>query len=89
MTDDKAAIEQRVMDKIHSQELALVEDAAVKQAKYIDAIRNSTLARWCLAQGVAIPILGSALRKNVSWYIWWTKCWRLNRERIPAISKRT
>lgn len=56
MTDNKAAIAQRLMEKIHSQELPLAQDSTVRQAKYINAVLNSSLGRLFLRCGDTIPI---------------------------------
>ena len=56
MTDNRATIEQSVMDKIQSKEIPLVFDCAVSQAKYIGAILRSSLGRWCLSHAGTIPI---------------------------------
>ncbi len=57
MTNDKASIERRVMDKIRAQEKVSANDKdGLHQGKYIGAIQNSSLGRWCLLQGETIPV---------------------------------
>ena len=71
MTNDKASIERRVMEKIRAQGKVSADDKdALNQGKYISAIQNSGLGRWCLLQGESIPIpkLGS-LEERVMTYL--------------------
>ena len=50
-------MEQSVMDKIRARGTVLANDKdALIQSKYLSAIQNSSLARWCLLQGETIPI---------------------------------
>ena len=56
MADNRAAIEQSVVDKIQSKQIPLVFDCAVSQAKYIGAILRSSLGRWFLLHAGTIPI---------------------------------
>ena len=55
--NDGASVERRVLDKIRAQgKVSANERDALNQGKYIGAIRNSSLGRWCLLQGETIPV---------------------------------
>ena len=56
MVDNQTAIAQSIMDKIKSQETPIVTEAAVHQAKYVNAILNSKLGRLLLLRTKTVPI---------------------------------
>ena len=57
MVDSKASIEQSIMDKIRSRGTLNVNgEDSPGESRCINAIQSSTLARWCLSQGEAMPI---------------------------------
>ena len=57
MVDNRASIEQSIVDKIRSRGTLIVnEEDSLSAVRCVSAIQNSSLARWCLVQGEAIPI---------------------------------
>ena len=48
--------EQGILNKVRGCELIALPRGDAVQPKYVNAIENSTLARWCLAHGEAITI---------------------------------
>ena len=48
--------EQGILKKVRGYEPITLPKGDAGQPKYVDAIENSTLARWCLAHGEAITI---------------------------------
>ena len=57
MVDSKASVEQGIIDKIRSRETPVAsEEDSLSAAGCVSAIRNSSLARWRLLHGEAIPV---------------------------------
>ena len=48
--------EQDILEKVRSCEQAVLPNNGTVQPKYVNAIQNSALARWCLSHGETIPI---------------------------------
>ncbi len=57
MVDSKASVEQSIMDKIRSRGTLNVNgDESPGEARCVNAIRGSTLARWLSLRGESMPI---------------------------------
>ena len=71
MQNVEMGFEQRILAKVRSREPAPVPKNDALPCKYVNAIQNSALARWCLSrvETVSIPMLSPAEERVITYLV--------------------